>query len=279
VKRQSIMHKQRWCVAFGVVGFGLMMIARAPADERPGGATEIIIVGTVHSPTANFSRKALDEILGKLHPDVLLLELDSSFFEDSFELRKEFRQITLETNAAFALRDSTGAALRPYDIEGRNRFFEEHDYFNREQRLYQMLHKLHEDGRLGAEARATYEALVAFGKVRDAFMAERPEVINSAACDAAIELKQHYAFEGLARIVELKPELAEFKDFVKLSGEFWRRRNDAMVANILEHANEFAGKRIVVLCGLEHRYYLRSKLSERAAQGGIVVREFWEKGD
>jgi hypothetical protein len=110
-------------------------------------------------------------------------------------------------------------------------------------------------------------------------MAERPEVINSAACDAAIELKQHYAFEGLARIVELTPELAEFKDFVKLSGDFWRRRNDAMVANILKRADEFAGKRIVVLCGLEHRYYLRSKLSERAAQGGIVVREFWEKGD
>ena len=44
--------------------------------------------------------------------------------------------------------------------------------------------------------------------------------------------------------------------------------------NILKHARDFAGKRIVVLCGLEHRGYLRSRLTERAAQEGLVVREF-----
>ena len=150
--------------------------------------------------------------------------------------------------------------------------------FNSEQRLYQALHKLHEDGALRDEARATFEALLAAARVRDAFMAERPEVINSAACDAAVEMKHRCAFTGLARVDELTPELAEFKDFVKLSEEFWQRRNDAMIANILKHAHDFAGKRIVVLCGLEHRGYLRSRLTERAAQEGLVVREFWELG-
>ena len=266
------MRNQRPGLVIAVFVVGVVLSGSSPA------ATEVIVVGTVHDPTRNFSRKALDELLAGLRPDVLLLELDSSYFDDSFELREQFRRITQENNAAVALRASSGVALRPYDIEGRNRFFEEHDYFNREQRLYQALHRLHEDGALCDEARATFEALMAAARVRDAFMAERLEVINSAACDAALEMKHRYAFTGLARVVELTPELAECKDFVKLSDEFWRRRNDAMVMNILEHARDFAGKRIVVLCGLEHRGYLRSRLTERAAQEGLVVREFWELG-
>jgi len=238
--------------------------------------TDVIVIGTVHDATANFSRAALDQILNGLRPDVLLLELDGSFFDGAGELRPEFRQFTIETASASALRESRGVAMRPYDIEGRNAFFERHDYFNRESRLYRALHQLHHDDKLGPEARATFEALVAVARVRDAFMQERPEVINSPACDAAIDAKHQYAFEGLTRVVELTPELADFKDFVKLADEFWRRRSAAMVANILSHARDFRGKRIVVLCGLEHRGDLRRKLAERAAERGLVVREFWE---
>ena len=46
--------------------------------------------------------------------------------------------------------------------------------------------------------------------------------------------------------------------------------------NIGNYAREFPGKRIIVMCGFEHRYYLRLLLAERASTDGFVLREFWE---
>ena len=105
------MRNQRPGLIIAAFVVGVVLSGSSPA------ATEVVVVGTVHEPTRNFPRKALDELLAGLRPDVLLLELDSSFFDDSFELREQFRRITLENNAAAALRPSSGVALRPYDIE------------------------------------------------------------------------------------------------------------------------------------------------------------------
>jgi len=247
--------------------------ATEPARSR---GTELIVLGTVHAPTTKYSRAALEQILAQLRPDVLLLELDESFFDATAELRAEFRDVAMESTVAVALHKSSGVALRPYDITGRNQFFAEHDYFAREARLYAALSKLDKSGELSSVAHETYHAMLALGGIRDAFMADRPDVINSAACDAAIARKHEYAFKGVARIVESTPSLAEFREFTKLADEFWVRRNDAMVANILKAAKDFPGKRIVVLCGLEHRGYLRTKLSARANGEDLALREYWE---
>ena len=119
----------------------------------------------------------------------------------------------------------------------------------------------------------------ALAAVRDALMSDRPEVINSATCDVAIARKHEYGFDAMADVVARTAELAEFADFTKLAAEFWIRRNDAMVANILKAAGESRGKRVVVLCGLEHRCYLRKELLKRAEKHGLVLREYWEAAD
>jgi len=49
-----------------------------------------------------------------------------------------------------------------------------------------------------------------------------------------------------------------------------------MLRNIRRLASEFAGARIVVLCGFEHRYYLRSHLYDWQEEPGYRVREYWE---
>lgn len=42
--------------------------------------------------------------------------------------------------------------------------------------------------------------------------------------------------------------------------KFWNQRNDHMVNQILNYSKQFEGKKIVVLTGLNHKYYLQDKI-------------------
>ena len=212
----------------------------------------------------------------RVNPDLILLELDPSFFDSSFILPEKYQNITLENKAVTAYAKTAGVRLRPFDIEGRNKFYQEHDYFKRELSLNQEISRMYSSGQLPSEAKLLFEGLLALASVRDSCGAERPEVINSSACDKAIEKKQDYAFKGIGKIVDLTPALKEFKPFWSLADDFWTRRNDAMVRNILKYSHELKAKRVVVLCGFEHRYYLRKRLTEQVSKEGFIVKEYWE---
>jgi hypothetical protein len=101
-------------------------------------------------------------------------------------------------------------------------------------------------------------------------------VLNSAACDTAIEKKHAYAFQGLRRIVALTPALQGMDAFASLAETFWVRRNAAMVSNVVRLTKDLRPRRALVLAGFEHRGILRQHLAEQAAKDGFVLREFWE---
>ena len=254
----------------------LLMPFFAARGQGGGVKTEIVVVGTVHAPTPNFDEQALAAILKRVKPDLILLELDPSFFDASNSLSEKYQGVSLEARAAIHYARGAGARLRPFDIEGRNRFYREHDYFNREARLNQEVGRLYAGGQLSTEARLLFETLLTLSAVRDACGAERPEVFNSNACDTAVERKHHYAFKGLGRIIELTPDLKESAPFWALADEFWARRNGAMVRNIITLSKELRPRRAVVLTGFEHRALLKKRLAELAPAEGFAVREYWD---
>ena len=249
--------------------------AAAPAQET-GAAAEVVVVGTVHAATPRYSVDTLLAILDRVRPAVILVELDSSFFDDSSRIRPEYQSISLENAAVTRLSARTATPLRPYDIEGRNRTYEQHDYFARQRRLSETISRLDGQGALVPEAKGLLRELDDLSAIRDAIGADRPVVINSAASDAAIRLKQEYSYAGLRRIIELSPGLADFADFWKWADEFWTRRSETMHANIVRIAADFPGRQVVVICGYEHRYYLRSLLRQDDAAGRLKLREYWE---
>lgn len=246
----------------------------AARGQEAGVKTEVVVVGTVHAPTPNFDEKALAAILNRVKPDLILLELDPSFFDDSFNLKEQYQGVSLEAKVATAYARAAGARLRPFDIEGRNRFYQEQDYFNREAKLNREVARLYAAEQLSTEARLLFESLLSLSAVRDACGAERPEVINSTPCDTAVEKKHYYAFKGLGRVIELTPALKESAPFWALAEEFWARRNAAMVGNILTLSKELRPRRALVLTGFEHRAYLKRRLAESAPAAGFAVREF-----
>jgi hypothetical protein len=247
---------------------------RCVHGQSPNGPVEIVLIGTVHEPTANFREEILRSILARVKPDLILLELDPIFFDKTLTLPAKYEGITLETRAATTYAKTASVKLRPYDIEGRNKFYQEHDYFAQEQKLNQEVSRLYSAGQLSAEAKLLVEALRATAAIRDACGAERVEVFNSNACDVAIEQKQYYAFKGLGKIIALTPALADMSAFWTSADEFWTRRNAEMVRNIATQTKELGAKRVVVLAGYEHRYNLKKQLAASGVEAGFIVKGF-----
>lgn len=246
-----------------------------PTQIASDSPTRVVVIGTVHEDTAQFKSGTLVDILRRVRPDVILLEFDSSFFDSASALLEKFRGITLESRAVTTLQKELAVKVRPYDIEGRNAFYADHDYFKLEGELNRELNGLSAENGLPAEAKLTFETLRVLSAIRDAIAAERPEVINSGASDTALEKKEDYSFKGMRRIIALTPALNKYDAFGALADEFWMRRNEAMIGNVTKCAKEFRGKTIAVLCGYEHRYFLRKGLKEREAKENLVVREYW----
>ena len=262
------------CVSLALCS--VLALGNLPSQgEKKELQTEIVVIGAVHNDTAFFKAETLVNILKKVNPDLLLLEFDSSFFDSSFNLLEKFRAISLESRAATILQQASQVKVRPYDIEGRNKFYAEHNYFKLEGELNRELNRLYGNNGLPVEAKLLFETLLALSAIRDSFGAERPEVINSSACDTALEKKQFYSFKGMRRMIELTPALKEYDTFAILADDFWVRRNEEMIKNIVRYSKEFQGKRIVVLCGFEHRYFLRNRLREQESKENFVVRDYW----
>ena len=162
------------------------------------------------------------------------------------------------------------------DIDGRKAFYERTNYFALQRQYNQELSAQIDKKGLGAEARKIFDSLDAADAGRDAIGQSDPLTINSFQADAAINAKQWLMNRGIPEIVRLTPGLKSGEAFWNASRAYWIRRNNEMVRNIKRLAAEFAGKRLVVLCGFEHRYYLRSHLYDWDEQPGYVVKEYWE---
>lgn len=266
-RRGAYATTRRTFLATARLGFLPLFLLCVPAASVAGApTTEVVVIGTVHSPTAHYRSDTLVRILDRAKPDLILFEVDTSFIDGSAKLKPQYRAMNLEAIAVAG----TDAPLAPYDINGRNEFYQRTRFFERMQELSQALSGLARERRLVPEARALLDSITAYDRVRDAFLVDRAEVINTAACDSAMARKQAYAISGMKRIVELTPELRPFADFTTLRAEEWDRRHRAMIENIANQVRTHAGKRIVVLCGFEHRYALRGALAGRP---GITLRE------
>ncbi len=243
-----------------------------PAPQTP---TEIVVVGTVHTATEKYSARDLVQILQRIKPDVILFEYPADMMTPGFEF-KSIEKDSLEQKAVLDYVRQTAAKIRPYDIDGRNAYYERTNYFARQRQCNQELNAHIDTKKLSAEALKIVGALDVANAGRDAIGISDPMAINSFNADTAINEKQWLMSDGIPEIVRLTPALKGCEAFWDASRAYWIRRNNEMLRNIRRFATEFAGKRLVVLCGYEHRYYLRSHLYDWDEQPNYIVKEYWE---
>jgi hypothetical protein len=237
--------------------------------------TSIVVVGTVHNGTERFTNDSLFNIIKRVHPDLILMELDSSFFTPSMTLKSEFQQITLETSVLTKYVNSDKVMIRPYEIEGRNKIYQDNKYFEQQKELSKALNQATRHNLIQGESKLLLEAIIRFDEITQAFASDFPNVINSYSCSVAMDSKQYYANEGMIKIVASMPSLNQFISFATFKRDFWVKRNDTMVKKIIGWNNLLQPKIILILCGFEHKYYLINSLKNQNTANNFKLREYW----
>lgn len=238
--------------------------------------TECVIIGTEHEEREGYSSSDLLQILHTLIPKVILLELDSSFFTEDHKLR-QFHNDSLEDMALKPfITDHPEVDLRPFDIEGRNDFYVQHQSFDKERALFDEMNDLYNSGVLCEDARNLWDQLCSHYQRRDEFRSRGVRAINSFECDWAIIKKRCFSDLAVARIIEMTPQLHEYCAFWHVEKSFERKREYEMSRHMGRYCTEYSGFRIVVLCGLEHRGSLRLNFPFVDIDGDVELREYWE---
>ena len=237
-------HHSQFCLFFLVV---IVVCSSRPASASTYDTTTIVVVSTVHNKTDNFNVQGLYDIIERVKPDLILVELDSSFFTSSMSIKPEFVRISVEIEAVEKYQKAHGIPIRPYDIEGRNTIYQSHNYFKLQKDLSNALNQAVRDSLLGGESAMLLEAIDRFHDIGRSFGSASPILINSNPCDVAMESKQDYAGDGMLKIVTSTPALRQFTELAAFKRDFWKQRNDAMVINILNWTKLLHPRTILVL--------------------------------
>lgn len=242
---------------------------------RAEGQTELCLVGTKHEPCAYFNSDSVHVILSRVRPDVVLMELDSSFFDRNFRFDLERYPDLLSTNetiAAHRYQQERGVDLRPFEITGRNEWYREHRYFERQDSMWRDALALYRADKLSRKDREDMELILQVMNYNDMQFAS-PRDMNSSMTMGYLTLREYILYQKLVSIVESEPQLGRWRDFVRIWSSRWYERNGVMAANIRRMAEAYPGKRLLVLVGLEHKPGLLKLLN---ACDGIVLKEYWE---
>jgi uncharacterized protein DUF5694 len=263
-------------LAAGIGGF-------SASAARGAESTEVVILGTLHDmhqQNARYSLEILRDLIVKLKPAAILIELPPAIGgEPTVEKQRAAGRFGNNENwSANAAAEMLQIPVIPYDREGRNEYYRETKYFDRQtqlsRRVGDWLNATENRKAAPAETAILGPILGGTNRSQRYFSYNTgPEIINSEGVDRIVRMK-HYMWDEL--MPQLSPNLPRLGD---LAAEFaffrdeWHQRNRIMADNIAAQARKWPARRIVVLCGYEHRYILRDLLS---SQADIHLREFYE---
>ncbi|MEO8446508.1 MAG: hypothetical protein ABI528_03385 [bacterium] len=244
----------------------------AIADDE----TDVIVIGTVHYSTDNYSSDSLLRILNMVMPDVILVECDTSYMTSDFKLKEDIEFAFMETRAITKYSRSNNVLLRPYDIEGRDDFLDGYGRKKNESGFYSDINYLSQADKLSSEGSQMFSRILSMINISEEMANATPSHINSEEGRKKIDTINFYSYAGLRKLIDLSPGLSGYDSYWKTETEYWNRRNNVMIENIVKYKNEFEGKRIVVLCGLSHLNILKNGLNKKLAEEKIKLREYRE---
>lgn len=228
-----------------------------------GQKSRVFVVGTPHTEQKFINPDTLENLLAKIEPNVILIELDSGFFTKDFKFNLEKYPDLLSTNENISIYNYSKnyplVKVRPFDITGRNEFYKQNDYFNKEKSLFKEMLKLYKKNKLSDTNKNLFKVamkiLSQYGEAKVKTLSD----INSDFFDKFTELK-YSVYDIFIQICSTERKLKKWVEFAHLQKNFWEKRNKIMATNISNFAEEFKGKKLVVFVGYEHRYFLINEL-------------------
>lgn len=266
--------------ALSIILFGLVLYSCTSKK------TELILLGTVHQPIQNFTPDSLYDILVKIKPDLILAEVDSSFFTEEFKFNKTWD--SNENIATIKYMENFEVDIRPYEFTGRNEYRMKIGARPTDSKATAMLDSLYKSNELDPEGKKVYQRYLSINDSLNALVYSGARGFNNSQTDELARIRQLYQYKELLKIMNEYPVFAStflvkddgdsisYAEGYKRASDFWDLRNQTMGKNILHFVDEYKGKRIVVLNGFFHRYYLNSLIKPKQKEKNFVVKDFYE---
>jgi hypothetical protein len=244
--------------------------------------TDVIIIGTKHTPSPTYNSDSLFKVVANLKPDVILVEQDSvsSTFKSGvfkpfpvwvMSLRRTFGWSKRDVEYNFLHKyyhDFPKVIIKPMDVAfngtDRKKYIDE--YLQLEEDLEVAISEAYDRKEMSDYqsnvhlARKQVEAFAAarfYGLLQDINADSTTEAIRQ------LEMLENVHFKALVDSVH---SLQRFSCRIYEHFRKSEHRNDVMVQQILRYTNEYRGKRIVVVVGALHRYYQLDKLAPKRDQ-------------
>lgn len=265
----------RYILAFFAL-FASFITAKYSNAAPQGDGTEIVVLGTVHEPTARYNPDTLVNILNRISPDVVLVECDTSYMTPDFNFKEHIKDIALETRALTMYKEMKSFEMRPYDINDRDKFLDSYERRDKESGFFNDIDRLYSNGNLSGIAISILDNIITMMSTAEKMVNSNPLYINNTEGSRNIDSINYYSYNGISRLIDEAPELSHYKPYWDNEYSFWIERNNIMLDNIIKYKNAFPGKRIVVLCGFAHKNILKNGLTAKAPAENISVKEYWE---
>ncbi len=277
----------KFFIPFLISNFFLTSILLSQNNEQ----TIVVIIGVSHTETRFVNTDSLLLVLQKVKPDLILDEMQSP--SGYYTKEKELRELP----ASYKLRTKLGIGnklppekmvlyeyrkidpsiiIRPFDIyiEDRNKYI-----------------------RQDSEWENKFFGIVNDPKYFNTFSSYQIDLflqytrLNNFLYDLTqksyFDMNQPDVSDSLRKMIALSdPFIISIVDSVAVAGSlkpyydkkknFWRERNEKMASNIIEYIQEYPGKRIAVLTGLLHKYYLMDLLHQAPRRDLFKVVEFYD---
>ena len=234
--------------------------------------TEVYVVGSMHFETNNFKRDDLYTYINKVSPSIILYEGDAQTANRMVnrtdllnQLMSSFKKGNkVERFVALRyLKHHPESEVLGYEWEERNRFHFKHSYRKNMGKLIGTAIKLHKEKALSnEESEIMNEFFTVNKKYSNLGNSKTVYDFNNPIADSIIRVRQEFVYNIIPKILNTKELSDELKEFVPVHMDYWDTRNMAMVNNIVNQIKNNPNKRIVVLTGYSHRYYLIDELKK-----------------
>ena len=246
---------------------------------------ELIIVGTVHFPTAGINVDSIYQAIKKVKPEVILMERDSVGFDSSFNRITEYEENEDQAISKY-LKDSPNTILRPIEFEGRNEYRVKMGLYPQANEVYQKLNQLTKSNSFNKKEQELLNNFAKYWIKLDSLSATSLKAINTANSDKILDSAKYYQYSLTKKIVIEHKEFDELMedakgDSISLEDYFikWEKfehydRNNAMVNNIIKTMKSLPNKKYLLLVGYHHRYFIKKALEKNTEDFSIT--EYYE---
>ncbi|HLO79373.1 MAG TPA: hypothetical protein VK166_00355 [Chitinophagaceae bacterium] len=231
--------------------------------------THVFIIGTIHTGNAYFDDEELVNIFKRLEPDIILWEQSDEFrIMRGLELASTLQIISpsIEQLAIQKyIKYNKVCRVLPYDTGfNREKYLSNELRFSSE--IEQELHRKMINGSMTETDSLEYQKYLLVDSVFfDVIMDTTLERINRKDIMQVTGFLKELDGSIVLGLVNRYVDERYLQDWYKDDLVFWKKRNEFMCKRLMEHLAANKGKKIIVLCGLLHKYYINNYLSRLPA--------------